>query len=783
MITYLKQQIEKQSLAFKLSLSIFVCLFVVFTILVFFLSNQSENVVGAKTEELGQKSVQSYVADITHLASETEHLVLNTKNMLSQLEADDVNTFKLVLNSTIKTLYFSELTFTDAWVYVFLPEDVSTGTLYRVADLEGNISFQQESLNNLYNLFLWFKSVHKAEEIYWSEPYTDKISGKTVVTCLVPFMFNKSKDFDGLVAITVDLSQMTESISKFSFAETGKLLLISNKGLYISHPDPRISLKLTIFELANLIEMPELADAGRRVLAGRTGTTTISSSSVFNGPVVFFYAPVPIFKWGLFLVYNEKELAKPIKNVKYLMVMPLLIAMFILFFFIYRICHNATRKLLRLSFIASKYGQGDFSNTLDDIQSADEIGILAKAMSDMRFNLLNYIEKERAEVKEKQKVESELLIAQNIQKSALSTNYPKHDAFQISTRMVPARQVGGDFYDFFFTDRSHFAIVAADVAGKGIPAALYMMKAQTLIKNITKEKHDLSEVFFQVNNELYEGNDNCMFVSAFVAVINIFSGEVEYINAGHTHPLIDSGHGYTFLKPETNVVLGVCKNFHFKAQTLKMQKNDRIFLYTDGVTEAENEQSKFFGEKGLAKALSKKFVSPEQTLKAVLENIQHFIGNAPQSDDITMLEFRFYGINGDLLVTDAKNENLVQIIEFLKQDMTKHKIHPNPQFKLITAAEEIFSNIASYAYPNTPNGTVEIITNADKEKNTYMAAFIDAGQKYNPLERKDPVITANLKHRKIGGLGIYIVKKFSDELEYFYDNNHNILKITIINKA
>lgn len=780
MRTSLKQRLERQSLAFKLSLSIFICLFVVFSLLVFFLSDRSEHIVGIKTIELGQKSVQSYVGDITHLASETEQLVLNTKNLLSQLSADDVPSFKLVLNSTVKTLYLSALTFTDAWVYVFSPEDVSKGILYRAADLEGNIAFQEESLNNLYNLFPWFKSVHKAEEIYWSEPYADKLSGKTVVTCLVPFMFKNSNDFDGLVALTVDLSQMTESIAKFSFAETGKLLLVSNKGLYISHPDQRIELKMTIFELSNKLNIPELADAGRRVLAGRTGTTVIPYSSVFNGPAVFFYAPVPILKWGLFLVYDKKKLTKSINDIKHLMAIPLLIGMLILFFFIYRICHAATKKLLKLSVIATKYGKGDFSHTLENIKSDDEIGILAKTMSDMRLNLLNYIEKERTEVKEKQKAESELLIAQNIQQSALSTDYPDHDAFQISTCMIPARQVGGDFYDFFFTDRNHFAIVAADVSGKGIPAALYMMKAQTLIKNIAKEKHDLADLFSQINNELYEGNENCMFVSAFMAVINIFSGEVEYINAGHTHPLFDDGTGYRFLSPETNTVLGIRKNFRFKAQTLKMKRNDRIFLYTDGVTEAENEKLKFFGEKGLLKALSKKFVSADQTLKNVLSSIQKFAGNAPQSDDITMLELCFYGINGDSLITTAVNENLAQVIEFLTQDMTRSGIHPAAQFRLITAAEEIFANIASYAYPNTSNGRVDIITNTIND--TYSAAFIDGGQKYNPLKHKNPVITEDFKHRKIGGLGIYIAKKFADEIEYFYDNNHNILKIKVINK-
>ena len=781
MINSLKLRLNKKSLAFKLSLSICLCLFVVFTLLVFILSDRSERIVGQKTAELGQKSLQTYVDDVAHLAFDTEQLILNTKNMFSQLSADDVNSFRLVLNSTLKTLYSSVLTFTDAWVYVFSPEDVSRGILYRASDTSGNISFKEEQVENLYDLIPWFKSVPKAEEIYWSEPYVDKISGKSVVTCLVPFMFKNSTDFDGLVALTVDLTQMRESLSKFSFGDTGKLLLVSKKGLYVAHPDPSIELKMTIFELAEKLKMPQLADAGGRVLAGRTGITKILNSSVFKGSVIFFYAPVPALNWGLFLVYNEKELVRPIKMVKHLMAIPLLVGMLVLFIFIYRICHGATKTLLTLSAVASKYGKGDFSKSIDNVHSSDEIGVLAKAMSDMRLNLLNYIEKEKNEVKEKQKAESEMLIAQNIQKSALSTKFPDHDAFKMSAVMFPARLVGGDFYDFFFTDREHFAIVAADVSGKGMPAALYMMKAQTLIKNITKEKHDLSEAFYQINNELYEGNDNCMFVSAFMAVIDIFTGKVEYINAGHTHPLIDNGSGYCYLRPEKNTVLGVRKNFNFVSQTLNIKKGDRLFLYTDGVTEAENEKSAFFGEENLHKTLSKPFISPEKTLENVFAAIQKFAKTAPQSDDITMLEFCFEGINGASLTIDAKNENLALVIDFLKQDMAKHGIFEAVQFKVISAAEEIFANISDYAYPETPNGQAELIT--DMKDNTYMVAFIDSGQKYNPLERKDPDVTADLKTRKIGGLGIYIAKKCADEIEYFYDNNHNILRMKIINKA
>ena len=774
-----KLWLNRQSLAFKLSFSILTCVFIVFTALVFFLSNRSENIVSIKTKEMGIKSVQSYVNDISHLAFDTEQLTLNTKNMLKQLQDKDISSLKLVLNSTIKTFDLSAFTFTDAWVYIFSPEDVSSGTLYRAAKDETGISFNKEIIHNFYDIFPWFKRVPKAEEIFWSEPYLDKNTNKTVVTCLLPFMFQNSTDFDGLVALTVDLTQMTNSINSFSFADTGKLLLVSRTGLYIAHPDPNIALKMTVFELADKLNIPELADAGRQLLSGRSGTMNIARSSVFKQSAIFFFAPVPALKWGLFLVYSEDDITKPIKHIKYLMAIPLLIGMLILSFFIYRICHRATKQLLTLSTIAAQYGKGNFTHSLHTISSSDEIGILAKTMSDMRTNLLTYIQKEKDEAQTKQKSASELLIAQNIQKAALSVNYPSHDAFKISTRMIPARQVGGDFYDFFFTDKTHFAILVADVSGKGIPAALYMMKAQTLIKDMVKERKTLSDAFEQINNELYEGNDSCMFVSVFIAVIDIITGKVEYLNAGHTHPLIDNGEGYTFIRPERNVVLGVRKNFHFVTQTLTLHPGSRLFLYTDGITEAENKQFQFYGENRLQKTLVRQYSSPDDTLSNILINIQKFADNAPQSDDITMMEFYYHGINGQTTTIPADTKNLKQVIDFLKADMKQKNMYSSAQFKVITAAEEIFTNIATYAYQNM-NGFVDIFTNFDG--NTYMVAFIDSGKKYNPLTKKDPQIITDVKQRTIGGLGIFLAKKFADKTEYLYDDNHNILKIYVVNK-
>ena len=177
----------------------------------------------------------------------------------------------------------------------------------------------------------------------------------------------------------------------------------------------------------------------------------------------------------------------------------------------------------------------------------------------MKKNILGYIKRETQIVVEQQKNQSELEIAHDIQLSSMSTKYPDNPSFKIYSMLIPAKQVGGDFYDFFFIDDNKFAIVIADVSGKGIPASLYMMKSQTLIKNILRSTSNLENAFHQLNNELCEGNDTCIFVTSFVAIIDLTTGIMEYVNAGHTPPLLKTNNEYNYIYPKRNMVLGSCE--------------------------------------------------------------------------------------------------------------------------------------------------------------------------------------------------------------------------------
>jgi len=208
--------------------------------------------------------------------------------------------------------------------------------------------------------------------------------------------------------------------------------------------------------------------------------------------------------------------------------------------------------------------------------------------------------------------------------------------------MTPAREVGGDFYDFFAIDENRFGLVMADVCGKGITAALYMMSAKTTIKNMLQAGYPLKEAVIKANNSLYAGSAPLMFVTTFIGIFDLRTGKIEYVNAGHCPPLKKTKEGYVYVDVVKNMVLGVRPNYEYKVEEITLHPNERLFLYTDGVTEAQTKENKFFGEDRLLKTLNQKELPLSKTLEHVHKSIQKFIGDAPQFDDITMLIVEFH---------------------------------------------------------------------------------------------------------------------------------------------
>ena len=292
---------------------------------------------------------------------------------------------------------------------------------------------------------------------------------------------------------------------------------------------------------------------------------------------------------------------------------------------------------------------GNFEKRKIELKTGDEIEDLGQSFNFMVERLEDYIENLTTVTAEKERIGAELNVATHIQSSMLPCifpAFPDRSELDIYATMTPAKEVGGDFYDFFMVDERHIAIVMADVSGKGVPAALFMVIGKTLIKDHTQPGRDLGEVFTEVNNILCESNDNGMFITAFEGVLDLVTGEFRYVNAGHEKPFIYRKNGeYEAYETPAGFVLASLEDIEYQEQKIKLSIGDKIFQYTDGVTEAVDKNKKLYGMDRLQHALNEKCLdcSPEETLRLVKEDIDAFVGDNDQFDDITMLCLEYTG--------------------------------------------------------------------------------------------------------------------------------------------
>ncbi len=396
----------------------------------------------------------------------------------------------------------------------------------------------------------------------------------------------------------------------------------------------------------------------------------------------------------------------------------------------------------------------------------------------------NMIDKQKEITQKSARIETELNLANSIQKNMLPSifpPFPEHKEIDIYAYMTPAKEVGGDFYDMFLIDEDHLGLVIADVSGKGIPAALFMMIAKTIIKNIALVQKNVDEVFNRVNSILCEGNKVDLFLTSWFGVVNLKTGHVEFVNAGHNPPLVYSSetNKYDYLKVEPNLVLASMDNIKYIKHETNIKPGDKIFLYTDGVVESINNKNEQYSEKRLLDYLNNHIeLNAQETIEGLKDDLNNFIGHVEQFDDITMLEFGYKQIKE--IVTEktleAKLDNLSEAQKFVSEEMEKLKCSTNNIRQMDLVVEEIFVNIAKYAYEGK-RGDCKISVSLDAN-NFLKIVFEDSGIEFNPLDREDPDIDVSLEERTIGGLGIFLSKEVVDDIDYRYENNKNILTIT-----
>jgi len=380
---------------------------------------------------------------------------------------------------------------------------------------------------------------------------------------------------------------------------------------------------------------------------------------------------------------------------------------------------------------------------------------------------------------EKALMDKEVNNAKLIQEGLLIEDFPFKDYCSIATSFSAAKYVGGDFYDCFKVGDSHLAVVMADVSGKGLPAAVFMAAAVTLIRSNVHKGVDLAKAMEKANKELSSNNPLKYFVTVWIGLLNLRTGDLFYIDAGHNPPFVRKGGEYTILECKPDFVFGRKRNIRYNKQYMSLDVGDRMYLYTDGVTEAVGPDGSMFGEDRLKASLNSCGDSTvEGTIDAVTQDVSDFVKETHQSDDITMMCVEYthkYDVKLDPGITvPADGRGHAQVIERLHDFLVGAGCNPRTVSEMKTACSEVFANIDMYAYGKDKG---DVLVTMDVLEGAIRIKFIDSGIPFNPLEHADPDPRINFAERRQGGLGIMIVKRICDDVYYTRYGNRNILTL------
>ncbi|OIO04003.1 MAG: hypothetical protein AUJ49_03750 [Desulfovibrionaceae bacterium CG1_02_65_16] len=516
----------------------------------------------------------------------------------------------------------------------------------------------------------WYQVPRELDRTVWSEPYFDQGGGNILMsTCSLPFhrMENGKREVAGVVTADVSLEWLKRLVAGTSVLDTGYAYLITKTGTYVTHPAPGVAFNETIFSRAEEYGDRELRRIGQDMIHG--GSRFVAMKSLHTGKDGFLvYAPLPSTGWSLGVFYPRDELLADVHSQA--MVSAALggggfLALAVLVAFIAR---SITLPLRRLTAAAREVAGGNLEAPLPVLAARDEVGELAESFANMQTSLRQHIRDLTQATASRERMESELRIAHDIQMGILPKlfpPFPDRPEIDLFASLTPAREVGGDFYDFFPCGEDQFCFLVGDVSGKGVPAAFYMAVAKTLIKAVAESAAgagqrrqdgedaaraqrrgpDPGRILARAGDDLAQDNESCMFVTIFCGLLNMRTGEVRVASAGHNPPLLlRAGGDAQYLPTHGEPVAGAMEGVTYTTDTLTLAPGDTLLLYTDGVTEAMSPDNELYGEPRLM-ALAPELTGRDtrEVCARVERGVRAFAAGAEQSDDITLLALRFLG--------------------------------------------------------------------------------------------------------------------------------------------
>lgn len=493
----------------------------------------------------------------------------------------------------------------------------------------------------------WYSLPKMLGRPVWSEPYRSDAGQNALMVTYSSPLNELDGTFLGVVRCDVSLTWLTELLRSLEVGEGGYAFILSANGTFITHPDASMILKENIFSMAETAKNSALREVGRKMVRGGSGFIPYGSIQPGQKGWLLFQ-PVAGTGWSLGIYFSEAEMTGKLEKLSRKEGMIGSLGFLLLIPVILFIASTITGPLRKLAEATKTLASGDLTASLPQIVGQDEVAHLAGDFLKMRDELKQHMDLLAEAATAKERMESELRIARSIQMELVPKTFPPfphRKDFSLFATMVPAREVGGDFYDFMMTSEEDLWIVIGDVSGKGIPAAMFMAVTRTFLRAFVQEETSPGKVLRRVNDELARNNDANMFVTLFCGVLHLPTGQFRWASGGHNLPFLMQGAGaVVFLPQSKGTVLGAMEGMEYEERLLQIQSGDTLFLYTDGVTEAMAEDNTWFGNDRTQRILQKLCgKNSREIVDGVADALNGFVGGAEQSDDITMLVMQYYG--------------------------------------------------------------------------------------------------------------------------------------------
>lgn len=605
---------------------------------------------------------------------------------------------------------------------------------YVMRDANGLLVHKQiaDSLHD-YHQMSWYKEGLVADSGRWTEPYIDNEGAHGMVCTYTIPVYNEAGEPVAVFGADLSLNWLTD---KFALQEGTKEVsfLVSREGRLLACPDKDMIMKYSQEEVKAKNGNSQIEAINRDMLAGHNGSAKVKDHN--GDSKLIYYSPVGgRTGWSMAIVFSEKEMYKGLRSVGLKLQLLMILGLALMVYIMWRM----VRGFKRLQAVSA----------------------------------------------EKERIGSELRIASNIQNGMLPKTFPPYpdlDELALYGTLMSAKEVGGDLYDFSVRDyKAYFCV--GDVSGKGVPASLVMAVTRSLFRSVSARVEDPGQIMSQINNAMSEMNENSMFVTLFIGVLDLHTGNLTYSNAGHCAPVL-LGEKHEPVEMDANIPVGIMPDWQFTRQSVTLKPGQTLFIYTDGLTEAENATHEQFGEERMMEVLAKSDTAPRPLIENIIQEVHNFVGQAEQSDDLTILAVQFRKprasapsqIISNSIILHNNVQEVPLMTEFVEKTAEQAHLDPSVTMTLTLAIEEAVANIMKYAYPEGEVGPIEI--NATINEGSLSFTIKDSGTPFDPTQVKKADITLSAEDREIGGLGIHLIRNIMDTVEYHHTSNQNILTLT-----